>query len=155
MFFIIFALWIIFNGQITVQIVLTGLLLSAALYWFCRKYLGYEKRPKKHFWKRMGYIAEFVIVLIAEIVKANLTVLKMAVSEKLEFEPQLFYFRTNLKETGSRVMLANAITLTPGTITVSLEDDLYCIHCLDKSMAEGIEESSFVQILSKLEEASR
>ena len=49
-------------------------------------------------------------------------------------------------------MLANSITLTPGTITVSLEGDTYCVHCLDKSMAEGIESSIFVQKLHRIEE---
>lgn len=153
MFFVIFALWIIFNGKITVQIGVVGLILSAALYAFCRKYLGYGGPKKKNFIKRLGYLMEYIVVLIVEIIKANLTVLKMTVSKELDFEPQLFYFRTDLKETSSRVMLANSITLTPGTITVTLEDDLYCIHCLDKSMAEGMEESSFVQILRKIEEA--
>ena len=154
MFFVIFALWIIFNGRITLQICLVGLALSAALSWFCRKYLSDGKPAPKNRLKRLGYMAEYLMVLIMEIIKANIVVLKLAVSKKMEFEPQLFYFRTDLKETGSRVLLANSITLTPGTITVDLEDNLYCIHCLDKSMAEGIEDSSFVQILRKMEEAN-
>ena len=48
-------------------------------------------------------------------------------------------------------MLANAITLTPGTITVSLEDNRYTVHCLDESMAEGMNESVFVDYIEKLE----
>jgi len=49
------------------------------------------------------------------------------------------------------MLLANSITLTPGTITVSLDDDEYTIHCLDASLAEGLENSEFEKALMKLE----
>ena len=49
-------------------------------------------------------------------------------------------------------MLANAITLTPGTITVTLEGSEYTVHCLDESMAEGIQDSEFVKYILKFEE---
>ena len=57
----------------------------------------------------------------------------------------------NLKTEMARVMLANSITLTPGTITVSLTDQELLVHCLDKSLAEGMEDSEFVKLLEKLE----
>ena len=56
-----------------------------------------------------------------------------------------------LKTNVARVLLANSITLTPGTITAELEDDYFTIHCVDSSFAEGIENSSFVKILERLE----
>jgi multicomponent Na+:H+ antiporter subunit E len=49
------------------------------------------------------------------------------------------------------VLLANSITLTPGTITVSVHGDEFCVHALDSSLAEGIEEGGFVHILRKME----
>ena len=49
-------------------------------------------------------------------------------------------------------LLANSITLTPGTITVSVEDDRFCVHCLDKELAEGMEDSVFVKLLEEMEE---
>ena len=60
-------------------------------------------------------------------------------------------FKTDLKTTPARIMLANCITLTPGTITVSLEENEYVVHCLDKSLAEGINSSIFVTLLKELE----
>ena len=50
------------------------------------------------------------------------------------------------------MLLANSITLTPGTITVSVEDDRFCVHCLDKELAEGMEDSVFVKLLEEMEE---
>ena len=66
-------------------------------------------------------------------------------------EPVLVTFQTKIKSPFLRVLLANSITLTPGTITVSLEDDTYVVHALDKDFAEGIENSVFVRMLEKAE----
>ena len=60
-----------------------------------------------------------------------------------------------LKEEGYEVILANSITLTPGTITVSLEDNRFCVHCLDRELAEGMENSVFVELLKKMEAEER
>ena len=48
-------------------------------------------------------------------------------------------------------MLANSITLTPGTITVSVEGDKFLVHCLDKELAAGLEDSVFVELLEEME----
>ena len=51
----------------------------------------------------------------------------------------------------ARVTLANSITLTPGTITVSLENDTLMIHALNRDMAEAVKNSIFEKILKKME----
>ena len=89
---------------------------------------------------------------ILEILKANIGVMQLILSPKMEVEPKLVRFRTDLKTDLARVILANSITLTPGTITVTLEGDEYLVHCLDKSMAEGMDDSIFVRLLHQLEE---
>ena len=90
-----------------------------------------------------------------EIMKANFAVVKMIMSSKYEIEPVVVKFKTNLKTRPARILLANSITLTPGTITVSLSDDEYVVHCLDKSLAQGIDSSIFVELLEKMEEKNR
>ena len=48
-------------------------------------------------------------------------------------------------------MLANSITLTPGTITIKLEGSELVVHALDVELVEGIDESVFVKMLRKME----
>ena len=50
------------------------------------------------------------------------------------------------------MLLANSITLTPGTITVSVEGNRFCVHCLDWELADGVEDSVFVELLKEMEE---
>ena len=75
----------------------------------------------------------------------------MIYSAKYELEPAIVHFKTDLQTTFARVLLANSITLTPGTITVSLKDDEYTVHCLDKELAKGIDSSVFVELLRRIE----
>lgn len=149
-FIIIFLLWIIFNGRITTEIVLLGLLLAGAVTWFDEKYIGHNNLNVSL--KRLPALIDYLFTLIVEIIKANIIMIKITLAPKLEFEPCIIYFKTDLKEQFTKVLLANSITLTPGTITASLEGDTYCVHCLDKSMAEGINNSIFVKKLRKIEE---
>ena len=129
-----------------------GIVLSAALTWFCKKYVGYNNKEKGFTLKRFPFLVAYLFILIWEIIKANIAVIKLTLAKELDFEPCIIYFKTDLKESFTKVLLANSITLTPGTITVSLEEDVYCVHCLDKSMAEGMDESIFVKKLRKIEE---
>jgi multicomponent Na+:H+ antiporter subunit E len=104
-----------------------------------------------YYLKKGGYIFQFICVLIAEIVKANFATMKLICSANVINDPVLVQFDTDFKSDTSKFMLANAITLTPGTITVSIEGNRFTVHCLDKDFAEGINTSVFVDILHKLE----
>jgi len=75
----------------------------------------------------------------------------MILTRKEIMEPVLVRVHTNLKTETARVILANSITLTPGTITVSLTGQELLVHCLDKSLSEGMEESVFEKLLEKME----
>ena len=92
------------------------------------------------------------MILVLEILKANFATIKLITTSNYEIEPVIIKFRTKLKTKEARVILANSITLTPGTITVNLEEDEYTVHCLDKDLANGIEDSVFVKLLEKIEE---
>ena len=106
---------------------------------------------EKLLYKKFGSFGAYIYLLIKEIISANMTVLHMVLTEKEQMEPVIVTFRTNLKTEMARVILANSITLTPGTITVAIEEDELVVHCLDKSLAEGIEDSVFEQRLKELE----
>lgn len=153
MLFIFFLLWVVFNGQLTLEISIFGIVISVLIYWFICKFMDWS--PKKDLWiaKNSGLFLQYAFVLFKEIFKANIATIKMIFTEKYVREPVLVSFETSIKSKALRVLLANSITITPGTITVSLEDNRYLVHCLDKDFSEGIEDSVFVKILEKIEKA--
>ena len=155
MFFLFFFVWIILNGRITVEIVIFGLILSAVLFSFICRFMDYSMKKELMLFHLIPLFFQYFYVLIQEIVKANLCVLKIIISPEIQPEPALVYFGTDLQSELSKVILANSITLTPGTITVSLEDNRFCVHCLDRELAEGMENSVFVELLKKMEAEER
>ena len=151
MFVLFFITWIIFNGNITTEIVIFGLVIAVAVLTFLCKFMGYSLKKEGILYRRLLMFMGYVFVLIVEIVKANISVIHMIVTHKEIVEPIIVKFKVDLKSETAKVILANSITLTPGTITVSLEEDEFVVHCLDKNFAEGMENSLFVKLLQKME----
>ena len=151
MYLIFLALWIIFNGKVTLEIVLFGLVIAAALDFFVIKFMDYRPQTTLKAIRLLPQMLLYFLVLLREIFKANIQTTKLLYSAKYEVEPLLVTFRPGLKTDTARVVLANSITQTPGTITVTLEGDEFVVHCLDKELADGIENSVFVALLRRME----
>ncbi len=151
MFILIFAVWLILNGKITLEICVIGLVLSAALFFFLCRFMDYSVQAEITVFKLAPMMVRYLWVLVQEIVKANIVVLGIILSPEMEPEPALAYFDTDLKSDMARAVLADSITLTPGTITVSVEGNTFCVHCLDRKLAEGLDDSVFVRLLREME----
>ena len=156
MIILFFLLWLMFNGRFTadagmIQICIVGVVVAAFAYFFANKALGYTLKAELRIWKKAPVLLAYFFILIKEIIIANFQMMKIVVSKKAEIHPVMIQVKIPLKTNFARVLLANSITLTPGTITAELEGDCFTIHCVDTAFAEGIESSSFVKILERLE----
>ncbi len=76
--------------------------------------------------------------LIKEIVLANIDVAKAILRLPGGIEPTVFNVSASQRSELGRVIYANSITLTPGTVTIAIEDDLLTIHALTAGAAEGL-----------------
>ena len=152
MYFAFLALWIIWCGRITMEIFILGAVIAAIFYWFICKFMGYKKEIDLNILKNLIRGIHYIFVLILEVISANVSVIKLVLSPKIKIKPVLVKFNTDLETDLAKVVLANSITLTPGTITCDLEDDgTFIVHCLDRGMADGLSESRFVQLLRRME----
>ena len=152
MFVLLFALWILFNGKITWEICLFGLVISGAIYLFAIKMLDYDVQKELRLLKKIGGVFHFLLVLLRDIIKASFHVIGVILSPKKEIDPKLVFFYTDLTTNMGRVGLANAITLTPGTITVFCEHELFCVHALDTASQSDVDDTQFMHLLKKLED---
>jgi multicomponent Na+:H+ antiporter subunit E len=76
--------------------------------------------------------------LTGEIVKANIEVMRRIISPRLDISPQLFHFTPSQGTSTGLVTHANSITLTPGTVTIEIEEDgRFLVHALTRELAEG------------------
>ena len=74
--------------------------------------------------------------MITEIVLANIEVAKLIVDPKLPIRPQMIRVKANQATELGRVILANSITLTPGTVSVDMQGDRIWVHALSFEGAE-------------------
>lgn len=153
MFIVYFALWVILCGRWTLEIGAFGLVFAAVAYLFSCMFMGYSPKVDGALLRRAPGALRYGVLLVTEIIKANLAVIRMILDKRFEPKPQLVQFDTALRRERHRVTLANSITLTPGTITVSLNEDRYTVHCLDVSMMEDLDCSAFVRSLEAMESA--
>ena len=152
MFICFFALWVVLNGKWTTEIGVFGLVFAALAYAFTWKYMGYSPKVDIALLTRVPSAIGYGVNLLKEIVKANLTVCRMILRQDFVPEPQLVRFDVDLKKNRHLVALANSITLTPGTITVDLDENHFTVHALDASMVDGLDDGGFAAQLMKMEE---
>ncbi len=153
MFIVFFSLWIVFNGRIALDVALVGVAISALLYAFCWKFLGFTPQKELRFLKKAPKGLLYVVTLIREIIKANVQLTRIVLRRKKDIHPQLVTFHSPVQRPSGRTLLANSITLTPGTITVYLKQDELTVHCLDTAFAQGIDNLDFQRRLLAMEDA--
>ncbi|MBQ7896297.1 MAG: Na+/H+ antiporter subunit E [Oscillospiraceae bacterium] len=153
MFFLLLALWLLLNGRVTVEVLIIGVILSAVLYWASYKLLGVRPKWELSLFKRSIKAIKYLFLLVWNVLVSNVQVMGVILSPKAnKLKPRLVWFDSPLKSNVGEVILANSITLTPGTITAGLSNGQYCIHALDESFAGGMDESDFVKAIAKMEE---
>lgn len=122
-----FAVWAIVTWSFDAASLGLGFLVAAATAWALRRLEMEEARillsPLRLFWALV-----YVAVLFSHIVRANLDVAYRVVHPKLPIRPGIARARTSLRTVAGRVLLANSITLTPGTLAVDLVGDLLYVH---------------------------
>lgn len=98
-----------------------------------------------------GYSLWYLWILVVNIIASNIHVAKIVLSPKIKIVPKIITIKTSLQTEFCKAILANSITLTPGTLTVTLLEDTLEIHCLDQKFIAGLNNLSFEKILKRVE----
>ena len=159
-FFVLFGFWLGLSGHANISSVedqyLIGCgLLSCALV----TYLGQREHildPESHPVHLLRRLVGYVPWLLWEIVKANIDVAALVWSPTLRIEPQLVRVPCELETHLGTVIYANSITLTPGTVTVSvdMETQEFLVHALSAQAAQSLKDGDMHTRVKKLEEVT-
>ena len=154
MYILLYVLWLLFNGRLSLEVCLLGVGIVAVL--AVLLYLLFSYTPKKDFQfiRRIPLFLVYVFALLFEIIKASLNVLHIILHPEEKIRQALIAFEPGLKTGFGRYILANSITLTPGTITVNLNGDRFTVHCLDRKIMDGFEKGILLRLLRKMEAGS-
>lgn len=130
MFITLYGIWLMLNNSLAPEVLISGLLVSILLpFLFCGKcqVFTYLKLTPKS----ILYTILFLLTFLKELVKSNIDVARRVVSPSLPINPGIVEVKTKLKTKIARVVLADSITLTPGTFTLDMIEDSLYIHWID------------------------
>ncbi len=155
MIIVLFAFWMVMSGRTETKFIVYGVLTAAVVSWITYPLLLVPNKDnsKRYFVfgvsvpKFIGYF----FWLMWQLVLANVDVLLATTSQEMAIDPKIvrFYFRAD--NPMATVVLANSITLTPGTVTVNVTDDgLYEIHALTPGAASGVLDGSMQKKVAEL-----
>jgi multicomponent Na+:H+ antiporter subunit E len=151
---LIFWLLITFKFTVANFVVGTGASLITALifgrYYFHNVYKFLQ--PRRWFW-----FVLYLVTFIWACIKANFDVAYRVLHPAMPIRPGIVKIKTNLKSDFARTLLANSITMTPGTITVDLIDDVLYVHWIyirseDPAVYTGMVTGRFEEYIKKFAE---
>ena len=147
---ILFVFWLIINSRCDADVLITGAIAALLVWLFAIFFTEWSVKREIRAIRMLPHLIAYMFFLVIEIFKANMEVLKVILMKKPE--PVIRVIHTPLKSRTARVLLANSITLTPGTVTVKMEGDEITVHALTQEIADGLTDFSLEKRLMKMEE---
>lgn len=132
---VLFIFWIVLTAKTNWHHLVLGAVVSLLVALFSFHLLSGRLDPRLN----AAFAARFPVfaaLLFWEIIKANWDVLRRVFSPSLPISPRIVRFDSYLESDIARTVLANSITLTPGTVTVEIKGGRFYIHCLAEAHAE-------------------
>jgi multicomponent Na+:H+ antiporter subunit E len=127
LFILSFIFWMLLTFEFTVPNIIVGAVSSI----ICALFFGrifvtnvYKLlQPRRYFW-----FIIYLFIFIWECLKANIDVAYRVLHPAMPIRPGIVKVKTTLKSDMAKMLLANSITMTPGTISVDIIDDYLYIH---------------------------
>lgn len=155
-FVLLFGFWLILSQEFDVQHLITGAILASFLAWFWGESVELlpEQSPNSKFYPKLLL---YLVLLGWEIILANIGVVKTILAGHQAVDPQFVVFKPDLQTRWGRVLLANSITITPGTVTIDVnpDTDQFIVHAMTRDMADGVVTSTLIAKIQELESYRR
>ena len=133
---LLYALWLSLSGELSTLMLSLGLVSTLVIVFIAQRM---DVHDKERFPAHMTVLMwRFWLFLAREVIMANIDVVKRIFRPGKNISPQLFELPLTQHADLSRVIYANAITLTPGTVSVSLNKDTITVHSLSRSAAKDL-----------------
>lgn len=143
------VIWFLLSGHTESLILALGAASVAGVTWLAlRMDLADKEGHPVHLTLRAPF---FWVWLLWEIVKANLRVISIILDPKLPISPRIFSVPVSQKSDIGRVLYANSITLTPGTISLEVTKNEISVHALTRAGEEGLRDGKMDRLVSAVE----
>jgi len=141
---LLFIVWIGLTNSIDPQELIVGVIVAFMIAKFFTKDIDIDFKSLiiKHL--------KFSPIFLKNLIKSNIEVAKIVLSPKIQINTGIVKLKTELKDDYDKLLLANAITLTPGTITMELDNENLYVHVLNiKNMDREVLQKEIVDEMEK------
>ncbi len=149
MFLLLMLTWLLWSGHYEPLILGFGVASCALVIFVVRRMAGMDKESQSYTLALRS--VTYIPWLVWEIVKANIAVAKSILSPSVSADPHLVRTTATQKTDLGKVIYANSITLTPGTLTLDMRGDSLLIHSLTREAAEDVLEGSMDRHVTRME----
>ena len=133
------VIWTALSGFETQEMVV-GAIASFVLAFIVSQYLNFSFNLSI-IYRVLVFIFGYIPVFLYKMLLSNLDVARRVLSPKIPLNPGFVKVKTDIKSKTGKLTLANSITLTPGTLSVDVDDQYIYVHWIDVK-GEGIEDYS-------------
>ncbi|MDF1823526.1 MAG: Na+/H+ antiporter subunit E [Verrucomicrobiales bacterium] len=139
-FGLLFLTWMIFSGLFDAFHLTLGLISCGIITWMSADLLFEDRTiPLGRRFKQGIGLGSYCLWLLWQILLSNLHLFRLAFSPKEALQPHIVRYETKLKTDFEKYLLANSITLTPGTVTIKIMGDTFYIHAISDFAAKGLD----------------
>ena len=147
---IMFVFWIFLSGEFSFILLLSGVISSLLVSYMSNDLLIGNGDMKLGFIRTIRFI-RFLPWLLWQIVLANIDLAIRTLHPKMPINPMLINFKNNLKTDLGMVILANSITLTPGTVTIDVNENEFLVHVISEKAAQSLISGEMQARVKKIE----
>ncbi|MCA0970000.1 Na+/H+ antiporter subunit E [Halobacillus litoralis] len=125
---IIAIMWMFLSESYEFSTFFVGYLLGIGLLFILQRFI-----PDSFYMKRVWKFLKLILLFVRELVLSNIDIVKLVYKPKLDIQPGIFTLPIDVRSNFEITLLANLITLTPGTLSIEVSDDhtkIY-IHAMD------------------------
>ncbi|MFM1549377.1 MAG: Na+/H+ antiporter subunit E [Lentisphaeria bacterium] len=141
-FTLLMITWVVLSGQFDAFHLALGLISCGLVTWMSSDLLFQTREQSVGERVCEGWrLAFYFLWMIWQIFLANIAVLRLALSPDAmkKINPSIVHFKTGLKSDFAKFLLANSITLTPGTVTIKIMGDDFYVHAINDAAAAGLD----------------
>ena len=130
---LLFVMWMILTSNFQMANILIGFGVSFGVSLFYLKIFKHnEFETISLYW-----VCVYILVLIKNLIISNIQIAKRTLSKDMQLAPAIVEVKTELKSEWKKLLLANSITLTPGTLTLDVKEDMLYIHIIECKSSEN------------------
>ncbi len=142
------GMWLILTGNFNMANILVGVGVSFSI---SLLYIKIFKHSEFEFINPF-WLLVYILILVKNLVISNIQIAIRVLSKDMNLKPKIVAVKTELKSDWKKLLLANSITLTPGTLTLDIKDDTLFIHVIEYNSIEDKEKitKEFEDIIAKI-----